>query len=444
MTNPTTLEVLDRTLVLCQGAVFLPGTVSDLEIARTLLQTRVALVADARSLDSAACQSAIVALVRMALGYGCQVRLVMPEVERHGYQPPLRGEGLVAGLVDLGKDILPLARVVQDRLTDKEDLVFVFGDTEWQGNGRQAWRVAAGDWWGAISSVLAAAPAFEGDFPLGGLAAAAIAAAEPFKAAIREAGGTLRVPEEMEQVQTASFRLAPDGTPTSPVDLGQFDCISGGAIMNSALFALLRIPGATGDARIFEPESGDHSNLNRYPLMRTTTALLPKVRMLSEWQYPGLTVHGEEVAVDKETISGLRPLRQQILVGVDRVPARWLVQREWPTWLAVSGTDDFLVQSSEHTSGRPCAGCAYFDGMQLAGTPPPVATVSFVSFWAGLLLASRFVRRALGFGYGTSTQMAELTALRLDSRVAARWYEVPRRDDCPVGCQVARKCQARI
>jgi len=67
-----------------------------------------------------------------------------------------------------------------------------------------------------------------------------------------------------------------------------------------------------------------------------------------------------------------------------------------------------------------------------------IPTVSFVSFWAGLAMAVRLVREALGFPYPPNQQQLWLTPLRMDERYAAIWSPVAARDDCPVRCLASR------
>lgn len=52
--------------------------------------------------------------------------------------------------------------------------------------------------------------------------------------------------------------------------------ISGGAITNAALYALLRMPAVTAAMRIIEPDMLDVPNLNRYALARQSMTGWPE------------------------------------------------------------------------------------------------------------------------------------------------------------------------
>src|SRR5258705_13164523 len=87
------------------------------------------------------------------------------------------------------------------------------------------------------------------------------------------------------------------------------------------------------------------------------------------------------------------PLRDRVLVGVDDIPSRWAVQAKWPHWLGVGATSHYSALVSHHPSDLSCAGCLHpRDEAAVAEIP----TAAFVSFWSGLLLASRFVRPVSG------------------------------------------------
>jgi tRNA A37 threonylcarbamoyladenosine dehydratase len=75
-----------------------------------------------------------------------------------------------------------------------------------------------------------------------------------------------------------------------PVALGAVDVISGGAITNAALCALLRMPGMTAAIRIIEPDLLALANLNRYALALRSMLRWPKIRALRTFQTPRLTI----------------------------------------------------------------------------------------------------------------------------------------------------------
>jgi hypothetical protein len=62
------------------------------------------------------------------------------------------------------------------------------------------------------------------------------------------------------------------------------------------------------------------------------------------------------------------------------------VQEEWPEQLFVGATNDHEALLTTHHPGGPCAGCAHPDPLPNTGDEF-IPTISFVSFWAGLLQA---------------------------------------------------------
>lgn len=431
--KPETIDALDRTLLFCEDLVIARGASTRAAIATALTNQSVALVADSANLASGACQSSVVGLARLVLGYGASLRLIFPETPLRGPQPPLRERWLRAGLIDLASDVIPGSGASVAEATRRDDLVFVFGDTPWSGESTSAWRLVAGSWSGATMPTGQSGSRFEGDFPLGALAAAAIASVEPFKAAMRSLGVTLRVPEQIELVQRAQFQLAPPGTAIGPIDLGRIDCISGGAITNGLLFSLLRVPGIRGAARVIEPEKADLSNLNRYVLLRCGGVERPKVELLSEWQSPEFAISGEQVPLNAETVASLRPFAPRVFVGADRVPARWQAQQEWPAWLCIGATDDFFAQVTEHAPGTACAGCAF--PQSIPNPPLYIPTASFVSFWAGLVSAARFVRHSLGIPYGDGERSFSLYGPARMDGAAWTWTALSPSASCRLGCR---------
>jgi hypothetical protein len=276
------------------------------------------------------------------------------------------------------------------------------------------------------------APRWRGDFPLGALAAATIAAAEPFKLALL----TMFSPDDVQiaQLQPAvgacvSVRLAPDASPV-PADLGRVDCISGGAIMQSALHALLRVPGLCGDIRVYEPQLLEPSNQNRYPLALRRYIGRPKLESICACASPGFRIRGEQVQFDAAaaTSSVLAP---SVLVGTDDIPSRSLVQSHWSAWLGVGATSHFEAMATEHEIALKsgCAGCAHPTSDGVVATIP---TVAFVSYWGGLMLAARLLRRLGGVRCDLADQAVSLFALRLDGRHGQWRRPVPIVAECPL------------
>lgn len=437
----TPRDALDRTLRLARD--LLGPDASDGVIVSALLGTRVCIVADGTNAASNAAQSAICTLVGLVLACGMQVRLVIPRVAVTRPQPPIVGDDLAEALVDYGADSVPGASVCVDTSSRDGDLVFVIGDAQWHGAAAAAWRLQASAWSGSITPVEAAAQPLREPFPLGALGAATAAAAEPFRHALRTVAERTRCdvsePELLVTARMVVAKLAPERAPTPPVNLGRVDFISGGAIVSACFHALLRVPTISMDARVFEPQTLDGTNLNRYPLARRSQLGMRKVDVLEHWaRFAGVSVDGRERRLTTAALATER-LADRVVVGTDNVESRWLVQGTWPAWLGVAGTAGLMVMASEHIPGTPCAGCLHpcseQDELDVA-----IPTVSFVSYWAGLLLAARLVRDQVVGHISAEQQATLLWAGRMDGRYAWSDLPVPRQDSCPVSCHETCKC----
>jgi hypothetical protein len=268
------------------------------------------------------------------------------------------------------------------------------------------------------------------DWPLGGMAAGALASTEAFKTAMRKLSAFAKNPSHFFDMfapaDTLEFELAPPNSPQT-AELGPFDCISAGAIINCSLYAILRILGVHGTARIFDDDFGDVSNLNRNPLLLRSMISRPKASALASMQVSGLRLE-PILSKYKGPIADFLPngFAPWVLVGVDHIPTRWDVQRAMPRWLGVGATSHWSAMASFHVAGLGCAGCLHpTDDRDYAVIP----TVAFVSFWAGLHLASLYLRAAAGESISPLTQQIYLTALRPETP----WRTpVQRRGNCPV------------
>jgi hypothetical protein len=246
---------------------------------------------------------------------------------------------------------------------------------------------------------------------------------------MRKLAHAARNPSRMESVfapaTSVAFALAPERTPFVR-QLGSFDCISGGAIVNAILFALVRVPGVEGRARVIEPDTADTGNLNRYMLLLHSRLKKLKAHDLAEiLTGSGLTIEAVPRRYEPGQLSSLLPLAPSVLVGVDDIPTRWLVQRARPGWLGVGATTHWSAMASFHADGLGCAECLHpTDDPGNA----PIPTVAFVSFWAGLLTASYFLRHRAGQAMRMREQQIYLTALRPEH---PSWSAVPKRRGCP-------------
>ena len=408
---------------------------ADHDILAALSSVGMCVVADERNLASPSAQATVVTLAALTLASGISVKLAMPRVELLGHQPPLRGRELLTALVELGQDGVPETSIDVVREPAQGDLVFVLGDTEWSGSNDLAWRLSATAWSGQLLRPTEPAPRIQTSFPLGALGVAAAAAAEPYRAALREVvGRTGTQPPRasyLVAVQRARFEFAPKATPVPSMELGPIDLISGGAIANALLHALYRLPNVRAKLRLWEPEALDGTNLNRYALMRRSMIRIPKTDALQAWAPRGVEVETHRASVDAAVIHDIGTLAPHVVVGTDNLEARWLLQSEWPRWLGIGSTARFMVIVSEHEPGMPCARCLHG---WTEDVPGPIPTISFVSYWAGLHVAARLLRHAATGQVSLEQQASQVWPDRLDRRLGYRSLPIQRIPGCPLSC----------
>jgi hypothetical protein len=429
----TLREALDRTLLLMRDEVH--KTVTDDELIWALTGVQVALIADAANIASHSAQTAFVTAAMLMARSGHRVYLLCPRIALMGQQPPLGSGYLVEELVRVGADLLPGYAFTTEAPEGKVDIAIALGNAAIPVRAARRIRLNAGAWSGCLGDDRATGVWNGGPWPLGGMAAAGLGAAEAFKASMRKLAHAARNSCRMETVFAPTyeleFALAPEDTP--PVTLvGSFDCVSGGAIVNAILYALARVPCVEGRGRVIEPDAADVSNLNRYVLLLGSHEKEPKAKDLaSVLAGTGLTIVPVPQRYEASELPSLLPLAASVLVGVDHIPTRWLVQRARPSWLGIGATTHWSAMASFHADGLGCAECLHpTDDPGNA----PIPTVAFVSFWAGLLTASFFLRHVAGQAIPVSEQQIYLTALRPEHPT---WSGVPNRPGCP-SCEALR------
>jgi hypothetical protein len=422
-------DALDRTLRLMRDEV--DETVADDELVSALTETRVALVADRANIGSYSAQTAFVTAAMLMARSGHDVHLLCPQAELIGPQPPLgRGE-LLEELAQVGRDLLPGCVFATAPPAGEVDIAIALGDSEIPVRAARHIRLNATPWSGRLGGEATTDMWQGGWWPLGAMAAAGLGAAEAFKASMRKLARAARNPSRMETVFAPStsveFALAPQGTPFVR-QLGAFDCVSGGAIVNAILYAVARVPGVQGSARVIEPDTADISNLNRYMLLRHSRLKQFKAHDLAAvLTGSGLTIEPVPKRYEAGQLPVLLPLAPSVLVGVDDIPTRWAVQRARPAWLGIGATTHWSGMASLHAAGLGCAECLHPTDDP---TNAPIPTVAFVSFWAGLLTASYFLRHRAGEAIPMSAQQIYLTPLRPEHPTLSA---VPKRLGC-VSC----------
>jgi molybdopterin/thiamine biosynthesis adenylyltransferase len=420
-------EALDRTLLLMRTE--LVDEVTDDELMAALTGTRVMIAADAVAAATHSGQSAIVAAAMNMARSGHEVWLWLEDAALAGPQPPLTGSTLLEGLLDVGEDLLPGWRFRQGAPDGEVDLLVVFGRTDADLPARQKICLNAGPWSARLAPVEEGTGWTAGDWPIGALAAAAVAAAEAFKAAMRKlehrARSSVTYRMTHAPAERADIELAPEDT-GAVGNLATFDIVSAGAIANALLFTLHRLPGAVGSGRVMDDDESAESNLNRNALLRRSGIGLRKVDDLAGFS-KGIAIEPLGLRYGRTT-EELVPLAANVLLGVDDIPSRWKVQQNVHGWLGIGATDRFSVQVSWHLPGLPCAGCVHPESTPSDG---PIPTAAFVSFWSGLLLAVAFLRSLGASPPPASRQQIFFSPLRPESWEFAA-SGVSAREDCPV------------
>lgn len=427
MTTPLR-EALDRTMRLMRED--LVAEVDDSSLEAALTGTYVVLVGDARNLSSHAAQSAYVTAAILMARSGHRVYLAAPNVPLVGPQPPLREDRLVSGLLEVGSDLLP---GVGFSVYPRRDaaLSVVFGDSPSRYRARRVIAVNASAWCARLARASNAGPWAERDWPLGAMAAGMLASVEAFKVTMHRLRRFAKDPRFFDALfeftDQVSLELAPSDAPRSAA-LGRFDFVSGGAITNATLYVLARLLEVTGYGRIVEPQRANLSNLNRYLLLRRTAIGRLKAEILNALMPPHLELQAIPLLYHGGQMTELGPFAPSVLVGTDDIPVRWDVQLENPGWLGVGATTHWAAMASFHQRGLGCARCLHPRDDPTAG---PIPTISFVSFFGGLMLASYLVRTLAGELVSSSEQYIYASPLRPEhiwrSPVAVR-------ADCPM-CQ---------
>lgn len=418
---------LHRTFLLMRDE--LGDDADDGVLLEALTQTEIVLAADAKNLSSHAAQCAFVTAALLIARSGHRVTLVAPDVPLLGHQPPLKPGSLITSMLEIGRDVLPGIEFSVTTPTSAADLCIVFGDTCARVPARRTIGLNASTWSAFLYSGGPASRWRERVWPYGSLAAGALASSEAFKVTMHRLRRFARVLQHFDDVfafcENLRFDLAPSHAPLTP-ELGSFDFVSGGAIANAALFCLGRIPRVTGAARIIEDATSDYSNLNRYALLRCSQVSVRKVDTLLGVDLGDLRLQKAPVRYDERSAIELAPLAPRVLVGVDHIPTRWLVQRMQPRWLGIGATTHWGAMTSFHERDLACGWCAH---PRDDATDTLIPTVAFVSFWSGLLLATQFVRSAAGETLSQREQHAYLTPFRPES---IWWAPIAPRDDCHI------------
>ena len=421
-------EALARTTLLLNQEWF-AGRAEERAIADALVAGTVRLAADAEALSSRAGQTAFVTAFMLTARLGVGIELAAPNVPVIDLVAPLRLPGLLDALLEFGTDLIPGARV---RLAAGEvQESFTFGEGAIAGDA--AVTVGVSDFAADLDRGAGGARC-EGELPFGGFAAGAAVAAIVLRAVqplVEQAVGLSArapAPSPGPPVHISLLDLFPELVGDRSSDLGDVDAVSGGAITNGLLFCLLRTPGLTVRVRVIEEQDVELSNVNRYALLRASDAGRRKIDQLAGSAAGGVKIDGVASLYTKDSRAVLLPLAERVVVGVDDVQARWWVQEDEPAWLAVAATGNNLAQLTIHVPGGPCAGCLHTTPLPPATTP----TISFVSFFAGLLQAC-----ALTVGSSTPRNI-HVYPFALGGPAGVMSFKPTTNPDCPIACSSRR------
>lgn len=415
----STAEALSRTLLLTRDFVR-SAHVRDDEIVKALHATSICVLADADAAAGAFGARFISTVSRLAAMLGMQVRLVLPTWTE-----------LAMPAAQFAADTVPGARLVVVGAPAEGDLVLLVGSSQApRSKHALAWRVGGTDWSGKLSPV--DMPLVDGQcsLPVGPAIAAVLACMEAYKAALRR----LEPSEYVKGTQAVEIELGSGRTWPPQLRLGRIDVVSGGAITHAFLHVLLAVEGLDADVRVFEPQIFEGSNLNRYVLALRSMIGWHKTAILERASTAAIRISGDRRRVDGELIDGEK-LSRIIAVGVDHIPTRWLMERANADWVGVGSTSHFYTRVSDHVRGEPCPGCLHPENDP---SDAPIPTVSFVSYWAGLVMAAKLLQWASGRRHAEHGEVIESSGVRFENDLAVNRYPLRSSARCPSRCAAAR------
>jgi len=407
-------------------------------IGEMLRRHRARLVADPRVVASLAGQELILTSTLLIRRMGMALEVAAPDAPLLAAGPPFVGDTVHEALRSVADQLLPDTEFgigVSDEVADVE---FVLGPSAAAGPARRCLRV------GAVGSRAVVVPVaadleVEADARIAALAAAGIVASQTFRsfaAHLAEELG-IEISKDFSFESDCELDIAEilgveiDSLISSA--LGNVDFISAGAITNASLYTLFRID-ARLHGRTIERKDLDPPDLNRYLLSLARHLGLLKVDILTDASTGDISLGGRAMLYDENSREELQPLAKTVAVGVDHVPSRWLVQSEEPELLVVGATEGFEAYASFHRLRAACAGC-------LHPTAPPdeatrtVATISFVSFFAGFFQA--LLLAALANGQEPSGQVIRALPFAFAGPVIS-CTPLAANPDCPVRCRASR------
>jgi hypothetical protein len=432
-------EALARTVLLITNDVFNKVRGEDPGLERDILAglraTTIRIVADDLNLSSHSGQSCVVALAGLIAMMGIRVTLDLSNVRLLHAQPPLRGTHIVDALEEYASDMVP--GTVMGGPHSPDDLVIVIGSSPFDGDNH--FTLTGTDWSFELSCQPRGIP-WTSEIAIGALAGAAAAAAEAFRAALGVISATSGIPLPAQSRNHVDFNrvvLVDLGHPllqTDVIDVGIVDVVSAGAITSATLYCLRRLVGIRGRLRVTDQDLFELSNMNRYMLSRRSDLERNKAELLGGYATQNMKIVAVPEQFSDEWVQKNGPLAPTVLVGVDHIPSRWAVQRAQPVWCCVGATSHLWpVLVSTHRDGEPCVGCAHPTDSEGDGEIP---TISFVSFWAGILQVRALLLRSIGATPESPQVLAAPAGLYGDHGVSM--LGLPPNEHCPIECRASK------
>jgi molybdopterin/thiamine biosynthesis adenylyltransferase len=412
---------------------YLGGAADEDAIAAGLAASTVRLIGDTENLSSRSGQAAFVTAFQLIARMGVGIELHAPEVELIAEVAPLRGRTLRTALLDLGQDLVP-GTVLREHPGEAQ-ATFAFGDTRCA--QMDATFVTATDLGCSLTRNEAERARLSDEFPLGGLAAGAAVAAIALDAAllqIERVAGTKRTgqrhPSPGPPVRIDLSELFPT-IRVGPAELGWVDAISAGAVTNALVAVLAWLPEVDADLRVIDDDRIEIHNVNRCLQFRAGDEGETKVNALAGSSKGSLTIRGVETRLNLESLTEIAPLAERVVAGVDNSKARWFAQEQWPAHLYVGATSNHEAVLTAHHPGEACVGCAHPDPLQEGEMVP---TISFVSFWAGLLQACALLSE---LDRPLPARRITVYPFALGERTCSNAVDLPTGRRCAIGCPVS-------
>lgn len=270
-----------------------------------------------------------------------------------------RADRVASELRDLALSINPLINVLNG---DQASLGLCVGE-----DARAVWRtniyVGSVGWRGLVSSS-SARPLGDSDNPFGAGVAAALGAANVFRALFLPGDGVLDLDAQLSVA--ACINPAYSEAQVGPLDLGQAVLVGVGAVGNSALWALSKLR-CNGRLHIVDPEFLETSNLQRYALAAYGDIGNAKVQIAKAAFSNKLSVTPHQ-GNWQWFVNSNGYEWERVLVAVDSARDRRAVQVSLPRWIANAWTQVGDIGVSVHRSfsgSGACVSCLYLPAGQV-------------------------------------------------------------------------------